>query len=251
MAGNVQHPRMLRGLGKLQVSVQRSSCPQKNMLLQPPKRGDKAPAGTWHCLCPPKLWHSDSHHRERQLWNPYQEQENEPLGVNLFRKCTSAVACYIEIQHSKLLAILLITSTQNLILYRAETISFSTLSSGHTCYHFLFLSGSHLHYFQTADWRTHRGDLCSLADRDPPKLPGVPQRWGNTAEQKAGAGPGCCPSSKLPNNSTQHLCTKGRTWNIDFHPQIFHIPGILSFTNNFRSYKPLFYNLQHKGIILF
>lgn len=48
---------------------------------------------------------------------------------------------YIEIRHGKLLAILLITSTGNLILYRAETISFSTLSTGRTCYHFCVFKG--------------------------------------------------------------------------------------------------------------
>lgn len=73
-----------------------------------------------------------------RVLKPSQAQQNQPLGVSSLSKCTSGASKYLEIEHSKLLAILLIASTGNLILYRAETIAFSPGSSGHTCYQLLF-----------------------------------------------------------------------------------------------------------------
>lgn len=66
-------------------------------------------------------------------------------------------------QGSKLLAILLITSTGNLILHKAETIAFSTLSSGYTCYQFLFLRGFPLCCFVTVKGRSAGGAVRGRA----------------------------------------------------------------------------------------
>lgn len=73
-------------------------------------------------------------------------------------------------QGSKLLAILLITSTGNLILHKAETIAFSTLSSGYTCYQFLFLHGFPLCCFVTVKGRRAGGAVLGWASSHPTPL---------------------------------------------------------------------------------
>lgn len=149
--------------------------------------------------------------------------QSEPLGINPCRKGTSGATWNIKIQSivgssaDHFHQVFNSAPSRNNPIFHALLRPRLALCFGLEWFSFLL--------FQTVKGKGDRGEREAV--------PKTCQGWEHST------GRGRSRIRLCPNSTTLHVFPEGRSSNIDFHPQVSHIPGIFSFTKKSGSYQPL------------